>query len=298
MRKLAVVIVLVGLFAALIPASHAQEGDSSVLAACSEDELAVTTEALSTYDEGLATLTTDYDLSVDPTDAAYGMTLVALDAASYEYWNTVYPALPQCAEAQAVAFVVGSIYDEYLTIGLLSNVAAWSDAADAGEDAQAFADQAAARLDSLNSGLEALSGMSVDDLITALSGSALESCSEEQVTALADMMGSAFEEMSGQLDTLGDEPVMSFAFTEGVAWGFEDEVYSEVSTCLENQYLANLFQLTLNETNIVAGLYANAAEEAAAGNTDVADQLSASADQRAADLQAAWEAFGTDEAAG
>jgi hypothetical protein len=297
MRKLAVVIVLLGLFAALIPASHAQE-TSGALPACSEDELAATIEGLTAYDEGLATLSADYDLSVDPTDAAYGATLVALDAISYEYWNTFYPVLPQCAEAQAVAFVVGSIYDEYLTIGLLNNIAGWTDAAGAGEDAQAFADQSAARVESLNFGLEAISDMSVSDLVSALSGETLESCTEEQVTALADVMSSVFGEMSDQLDTLGDDPVVSFAFTEGVAWGFEDEVYSEVSTCAENAYLADLFRLTLNETNIVAGLYANAAEEAAAGNTDVADELSASADQRAADLQAAWEMFGTTVAAG
>ncbi|MBI5961776.1 MAG: hypothetical protein HY866_23770, partial [Chloroflexi bacterium] len=244
------------------------------------------------YNDGLAALGEEYDLSADPTDAAYGLTLVALDAFSYEYWETVYPALPECAEAQALAFVIGSMYDEYLTIGLLVNVSAWADAAESPEDAQAFADQAASRMEIMDSTMEVIADMSMTDLAAALVGDATESCTEEQITGLADSMSGAFDELGAGLDELGDDPLLTFALTEGAAFAFENEAYAEVAVCAENLWLAEIFRVTLNQTNIVAGLYANAAAEEAAGNTDVAEALVTSADQRAADLETAWEEIG------
>ncbi|MBI5960437.1 MAG: hypothetical protein HY866_16975, partial [Chloroflexi bacterium] len=93
MRKFGIAVLLLSLLVMLIPVSYAQD-DGSLLA-CTEEELTITDAALTAYNDGLAALGEEYDLSADPTDAAYGLTLVALDAFSYEYWETVYPALPE-----------------------------------------------------------------------------------------------------------------------------------------------------------------------------------------------------------
>lgn len=287
MRNLIIIATLFSLLVApLATVSFAQD---DIVPTCSADELTLTIDTLSALDEGFATVIAKYDLSADATDAAYGETLVALDTMAYEYWNTAYPELPECAESQALAFIYGAIYDEYLTIALLNNIAAWTDAADMVDDATVFATQAAARLDDMNADLEELSTVSLTDLAAALAGSELASCTEDEVVALADAMSVAFDEIGEAVNELEDEPVWVFALTEGAAYTFDAEVFAEVSTCAENQSLAWLFSLSLNEINIIAGLYANAAAEDAAGNTDVAEVLATSAEQRYEDFMATWD---------
>jgi hypothetical protein len=117
----------------VVPA-FAQDDESAPYPACTEEELTATVEGISAYNDLLAELG---DIGAGPTDNAYGAILAAYDTFSYEFWYTIHPEVPACAEAQAFALNIGMIYDEYLTIGLLVNVAAWaaaggdSDSADA-----------------------------------------------------------------------------------------------------------------------------------------------------------------------
>jgi hypothetical protein len=285
MSRLLFVLALLSLLVASVSTVSAQDEES---VPCTEEELALTSEALTLYGDGLSTLQEDYDLSVDASDAAYGETLLALDAISYEFWNTVYPELPTCAEAQVLAYSVGSIYDEYLTIGLLDNMAAWLEASGDSEGAAAFSEQSAARSEDLAAAMEEMSGMTMDDLAASMSGEELEACTEEEVTALGDGVNAGMTEISTAIADMESDPTLTFGITEGASYAFDSEVFDEVATCQENFVIAWLVSASLHEINIIAGLSANATMEAGGGNTDVGQSMADSAVQRLTDFQEEW----------
>jgi len=289
-RKLLIIVMLFGLLAVSFSAVYAQdEADSST--PCTEEEMTVTTEALSIYNDGLATLQEDYDLSGDPTDNAYGETIVALDAISYEFWNTVYPELPACAEAQTLAFVLGAVYDEYLTIGLLQNSSAWLDAGGDADGAATFANQASMRQANLATTMEGLSGITLTDLAAAMNGDLLDACTEEQVTALSDGLTNSMSGLGDVITQASEQPAVAFAVTEGASYAFDTDVFAQVANCQENSAMAWYVSDSLRELNIIMGLSANAAAEAEAGNADVAQTMIDSASQRLEDFQSTIESL-------
>jgi hypothetical protein len=282
-RKFLIIALLLSLFIATFATVSAQDEEGSV--ACTEEELTLTTEALGIYNDGLATLQEDYDLSGDPTDNAYGETIIALDAISYEFWNTVYPELPACNEAQSLAFVLGFVYDEYLTIGLLSNASAWVDANGDAEGATVFADQATMRWENLTATMEGLSEVTLTDLTATIYGDSLEYCTEEQITALNEGLSTTMTNLGGVLTEMSEQPTLAFAVTEGASYAFDTEIYAEAANCYENQGMAWYVSDSLHELNIIMGLSANAVAEAEGGNTDVAQAMVDSAGLRLENFQ-------------
>jgi hypothetical protein len=281
-----IMIVLV-VFALLpMPAVQAQADQGGTMP-CTEDELAAASEALQTYDEAFGALMDEYDLSTDPTETGYGATIVALDAFDTDYWNTVYPALPACYEAQALGFLFGTMYDEYLTIALLQNMAAWSEAAEI-EGATIFSENVAARLEKMDAAMQAIVDVPLADVAAALTGENLQTCTEEEQTTAYNYLVAVMTDLNTLLAAVSENPVSTFALTETESYTFDNEIFPQMTTCIENQGLAWILSMLLSDFNITTGLMANAAVEAAVGNTQVAEAMSASAEVRITDLQAAF----------
>lgn len=268
-----------------IAPAFAQEEESSVAyPPCSDEELTATVDALSTYNEALASLG---DLGAGPTDNAYGAILSAYDSFSYEFWYTLFPEIPACAEAQAYALNVGMVYDEYLTIGLLQNIAAWADASGNSDAASAFASSVEARSTVMDSIASLMEGITAEDLANWINSAGLESCDEETFMASMDGVAQYFNalgDIQAQAAESVDEDVAALITSDQAAQAYWSEVYPAVSGCYEADYYAWEAGRILDETTIITALKVNAALESEAGNTDVADAMNASVEARAQGL--------------
>jgi hypothetical protein len=280
MKKLFLLIVIVGLLAVPMGGALAQEDEAIALPACSEEELAGTLEAITEMNAGFEEIATTFDLSSDPNDNAYGETLVVLDAFTQGYWSDFFVQVPPCAEATGVAYVVGSFYEEYLITGLLLNIAAWADASGDTETATMVAEQANLHLEDINATMEALSTMTFEELAAELFANELPACTPEQLTEAEAAFGEVYEGLSSIEEEFADDTLALFAASEAAAYTFDTEVYAEASTCAELASTSDMVSLALNIANSAAGLYANAEVEEAAGNTEVASAMQEAAQAR------------------
>jgi len=184
-------------------------------------------------------------------------------------------------EAQTLMYVMGGNYDLYLTVGLLNNLAGWADAPIDPEAMAVFSEHGAAQRDILDQSMASMQDASLTDIAGALSGAGLESCTEEQHTGLTDALGTLMDDIDTAKEQLEGDPVGAFALSEGVSFTFSNGVFGQFAfSCAENYEMAWFAGAILSEMNIVAGLYANAAVEQAAGDADVAAFLTESADTR------------------
>jgi hypothetical protein len=292
-RKLFIfmLVCLIGVLPAL-----AQDQESAAYAPCTEEELTATVEGISAYNEALAELG---DIGAGPQDAAYGTILAAYDSFSYEYWYTLFPEIPACAEAQAFALNIGMIYDEYLTIGLLQNIAAWADASGDADTASLFTASVEARAAMMSETTNLMEGVTAEDMADWINSAGMESCDEETFTASLTGIGEYFTslgEIQSQAAETIDENVAALIVSDSAAQAYWSDVYPAVSGCYEADYYAWEAGRILDETTIITALAVNAELENEAGNTDVAEVMAASIEARAEGLAAYTEAvFGTTE---
>lgn len=292
-RKISVLLVILVCLMGVVPV-FAQDEDA--YAACTEEELTATIEGLAGYNEALAELG---DISGGPADNDYGAMLAAYDAFSYEFWYTVHPELPACAEAQAYALNVGMIYDEYLTIGLLLNLSAWADASGDADSAEAFSASAEARAATMEEGLNLMEGITAEDLSDWINSEGMESCDSETYEASLTAIGEYFTSI-GELNTQMAEDtnaaLSALIVSDVAAQGYWNDIYPNVSGCYEANYYAWEAGRVLDENTIISGLALNALVENEGGNTEVAETLVTSAQARVEGLAEYTAAvFGTSE---
>jgi len=295
-RKVFALILVIVLLMGVVPAFAQDEESEAAYPACTEEELAATVEGLSSYNEALAELG---DIGAGPQDNAYGAVLAAYDSFSYEFWYTVHPEVPGCAEAQAFALNIGMIYDEYLTIGLLQNIAAWASANGDTESADLFTASAEARTATMSESMDLMQGITADDLAAWVNSEGLDWCDEETfntaLTGIGDYFTSLGEIQSQAAETV-DENMAALLVSDAAAQTYWSEVYPAVSGCYEADYYAWEAGRILDETTIITALAINAVLESDAGNTDVAEAMAASIEARAEGLAAYTQSvFGTTE---
>ncbi len=280
----------------VIPAFAQDEESDAAYAPCTEEELTATLEAISTYNEALAELG---DIGAGPQDAAYGAILAAYDSFSYEFWYTLHPELPGCAEAQAVALNVGMIYDEYLTIGLLHNIAAWATASGDTDSADVFTASAEARSAVMAESVDLMEGITAEDMSAWINSDGMEYCDEETFNASLTGIGEYFSslgELQSQISEDVGENLAALIVSDTAAQTYWSDVYPAVSGCYEADYYGWEAGRILDETTIITALAINATLESEAGNTDVAEMMAASIEARSEGLAAYTEAvFGTTE---
>lgn len=279
----------------VIPA-FAQGEDSAAYVPCTAEELTATVEGISAYNELLTELG---DIGAGPVDNAYGAILAAYDTFSYEFWYTIFPELPACAEAQAFALHVGMIYDEYLTIGLLQNIAAWADAAGDSDSAAAFTASVEARAATMSESLDLMQGITADDLSEWINSASLESCDQETFAAALTGIGEYFSglgELQSQLSADVDANLATLIVSDVAAQTYWSDIYPAVSGCYEADYYGWEAGRILDEATIIAALAVNTTLEADAENTDVAEAMTASVEARSAGLaEYAQSVFGMSE---
>lgn len=252
--------------------------------ACSEEDLALTIEGLAAYNEALVELG---DIGAGPADNDYGAILAAYDSFSYEFWYTLFPEVPACAEAQAYALNVGMIYDEYLTIGLLLNLSAWSDAAGDADSAAAFAASAEARSTAMAESTSLMEGITAEDLATWVNSDGLAACDEESYTFALTTIGEYFTglgELQTEIAEDADANLAALVVSDVAAQNYWAEIYPAISGCYEADYYGWEAGRILDESTIVTALALNAMVENEAGNTEVAETLVASAQARSEGL--------------
>jgi len=298
LRKLSALLLIFVCLMGVVPVfaqdEEAEEGDAYV--ACSEEELTATVEGLAGYNEALAELG---DIASGPADNDYGAMIAAYDSFSYEFWYTIFPEVPACAEAQAYALNVGMIYDEYLTIGLLLNLSAWSDASGDADSAAAFAGSAETRAAKIAEGVSLMEGITAEDLADWVNSEGMESCDEETYNTALTTIGEYFTSIGEAQTALSEDTdanLTALVVSDVAAQSYWNEVYPTISGCYEANYYAWEAGRILDETTIVTGLALNAMVENEGGNTEVAETLIASAQARQEGLAAyAAEVFPTTE---
>lgn len=299
-RKMFALMLVMVLLMGVAPA-FAQDEESDAYPPCSEEELTATVDGLSSYNEALADLG---DIGAGPEDAAFGATLAAYDSFSYEFWYTIFPELPACAEAQAFALNVGMIYDEYLTIGLLQNIAAWADASGSSDAAASFTASADARSAAMDTNMSLMEGITAEDMANWINSEGLESCDEETFTTSMTGVGEYFSsigDLQTQVAETVDANVAALLVSDAAAQSYWSDVYPAVSGCYEADYYAWEAGRILDESTIITALAVNADLENQAGNTDVAEAMATSVQNRSEGLVAySQSVFGeaTEEPAG
>lgn len=289
-----VVVILMGVMPAFAQDAEETEESDNAYVACTQEELASTLEALSTYNQALAELG---DIGAGPTDNAYGAILAAYDSFSYEFWYTVFPEVPGCAEAQAYALNIGMIYDEYLTIGLLQNIAAWATANGDTESADVFNASVEARSAAMAETVDLMQGITADDMAAWINSEGMESCDEETFTASMTGVGDYFtgiSEIQSQASENIDENVAALVVSDSAAQSYWSDVYPAVSGCYEADYYAWEAGRILDEATIITALAVNADLENQAGNTDVGEAMTTSVQARSEGLtEYSQSVFGT-----
>lgn len=126
---------------------------ASALPNCTKEEYMTNTAALEAFGDAVDEAMADLDLGTDDVTNAV-VTLAAIDLIASEYWDTIYPELPACAEAEYDALLVGLTLDELVLISSLGANALLEDAAGNTEIAQALADSMNVRMEDLTATME------------------------------------------------------------------------------------------------------------------------------------------------
>jgi len=291
MRKVLPFITVCAVLLTLVtPVAFAQD---ETLPACSEEEITATAEGIDLYSQAIAELG---DITSDPNDAAYGAVLAGYDAFSYEFWNSVYPEVPYCMEAQALAFAFGTFYDELALAASFANIAGWAESAGESEAAEYFVASAEYRIEGITEAMAEMEDMSAADFL----GETLPACSTEEYEASSTAietyftaLGDAQAELESAASSSDLESLVALVVTVDLfAQGYWDEVYPILPACAEVDQDSWLAGRVLDESLLITTLYLNAALESEGGNADAAEVLAASADARGEDLTVFLEMIG------
>lgn len=284
MRKLLLVFTTCALLLVLVMPTALTFAQEDEMPVCTEAEITQVAEGIDLYSQAIAELG---DISTDPTEGAYGLVLIGYDAFSYEFWNTVYPEVPMCTEAQALAFAFGTFYDELALAASFANIAGWAESLGEAEAAEYFAQSATYRTDGINAMLEEMQGMSAADLVGETSPACTEEEYEANSTAIEGYF-SAIDEAQVELESLSSSDLETLVATvvtyDLFAQAYWDEVYPILPACAEAEYDAYIAGSVIDQILMVTTLYLNAALETEGGNAEIAEVLAASADARSEDL--------------
>src|SRR5690349_9362036 len=171
------------------------------LPACDPMELMTNMESMMQPLTDLGELSS-IDADASPSD--YSQLVSELDAYSVEFWAGFEETEFECAEQYYIATQMGEILDEALIIAELGALAVHENAAGNTEAATLFAEQSSGRAEVLT---EAVTGMT-DVMTSMMTGQgegmeALDSCSEDEITATVDgvtEVNEGYIELSGTLD--------------------------------------------------------------------------------------------------
>jgi hypothetical protein len=236
----------------------------------------------------------------NPSD--YSQMVADIDAYVSEYWTNFDESEFECAEEKYIAYTIGLGLDELLIVSELSALSVHEATAGNSEAATLFGEQAGARAETLTEDMTAMT-----DLITSMMtgeemdmGGDLDECSEEDMTALADGIGTINEtyiELGNSLtDASGNDLTAVVAGFSTLSSEYWVTFAPELPECAEAQDLGTSYGLLLDDTLIMVGLLKLAEYEAEAGNDELAQTLTYSITVRSEALTAmAEEVFGTAE---
>lgn len=270
MRKLTLLVVVLVL---ILPFGVIAAQDDAV--SCSPQEIALVGEALAIYSEALTELDA---ISSDVSDNDFGAALVGYDAFSYEFWNTLAPEFPACVEAQKLTLIFGIAFDELATAASFANIMGWSEALEATEAIEYFAEATAIRVESVTAMMEMAGELEIEDYLEEL-----ESCSVEEYEMNSTLLGEYFAEMESVFADIGETSTDDIEAITGIVVaadiysnGYWNEIYPELPYCAEADLEAYTAGAIVDELVLITSLGLNAALEDAAGNTETAELLAAS----------------------
>jgi len=271
MRKqilLSLTVLLVGILPSL-----AQDKEAAVVS-CTPEENAV-------LNETLPLLFTAYQEIAKGMDANDPMpTVIALDSLATNYWNTIYPALPNCLEAGALGYNFGIVLDESLINTGLAQLSQYEAQYGDATLAQSLSDLVITRTDWYKIILANTFGQITKDgkLPDSMFSYELEACTAEDgeseaVTAYTDSV-TAYNELAQSVGEATDENATAvlFGFAE-LGTNYWIKIYPELPACAEISQDGYNIGLLYNERVIVMMLSRLAAYEVQYGTTESAQTL-------------------------
>ena len=278
-------LILVVLAALSVSVVSAQGG----LPSCSVDEFEAAGEAFSsafaTYEELVA-------LPDSPTIEDLSSLVMVMDAFSVGYWEGFSEIAEEglCAEVFSMGYTSGLVFDETLIVAALTSLAVRESQAGNADLANSLLEFATARQATLETDLEDYRELmaAVEEGTYDLSAE-LPSCDEADTAEVIEGLGIIFgvyQELGTATATATGTDVS--ALITGYATLSADywtTFFPVVPACYEANELAYNSGLILDESLTIVVLSRLAQLEAEAGNTELAEVLAASAEQRVTTLQ-------------
>lgn len=290
MQKIALVVVLLMCFAAVLPAA-AQES-AAELPACSAVEMTMLTGTLEGIQSAYEQIS---EVVSDGAPENLTTAIITYDQLSSVFWEQVIPALPECMESRELSYTVGLILDESLIASALARLAIYEQEYGDEEIAVALAEHGIARAETLQS--------SVDSYFTAIEEVGVQPREPLPACTEADWnldSVAAFQESALSFQDLGQRSqeatgiegfaplTVEYAAISSTFW---NEIYATLPACAEIEELAFKTGLVLDNSLILILLTQMAQYEAEYGTAAIAQIYSDSATARAEDLIASGTEF-------